>query len=676
MIAALSPLVLLAATAAMTIQLRHTEEQRSISHGLSQTALISNLLMQTQLDGHSLGQGLRGSENERLERFVQSEIDGGRVTRFHLFAPDYRMVYGSEGLPGASSGAAPSPDRRRMSRAMAGQPVAALISSDQGSFAGVPAGDRPRSRDDGQVVEIITALHNTQTFDLIGAMEVQLPYEPAAGGLDLVLHGRLYVAVLAAFALVYFVLAGAALRVTGRLARSAARFQHQAFHDGLTDLPNRALLADRILDILRAEQEPDGGGAVVMIDLNRFQEINDALGHRNGDLLLSGIADRLSGSVRTIDTVARLGGDEFALLLPGVRTRDKVEAALWRVRAAIEQEVTLNGLPLHVDSSLGVAFIPQDGTDPDDLLRHAEVAMHVAKRSSRGSIVCYDSDQEHSSADDLAIAGELRRAVERNELVLHYQPQVHQPGGHVQTLEALVRWQHPTRGLLGPDVFVPIAEQTSLIDDLTGWVLTRALSQLKQWRTTRPELAIAVNISARSLHDLSFPETVQDILYHTGATPDWLLLEITETALVADAARASLVLGRLSGAGLRLSLDDFGQGYTSLSQLSVLPFNELKIDKSFVMNMEHKTRDAAIVRAVIDLAHNLGLDVVAEGVENATTLQILLDLGCDITQGYHVSRPLPAEQVMAWLAAHAAATGGQAPAPPAPPTPLAMSVRS
>jgi len=288
-------------------------------------------------------------------------------------------------------------------------------------------------------------------------------------------------------------------------------------------------------------------------------------------------------------------------------------------------------------------------------MRHADVAMYVAKRS-HGSVVCYDAAQDHYNAERLSLVAELRRAVQRDELVLHYQPQVCQPSGEVRTLEALVRWQHPVRGLLAPDEFVPIAEQTGLIDDLTRWVLDAALRQLHEWRASMPQLMVAVNISARSLQQLTFPGMVLDALSRAGASADWLLLEITETALVTDATRAATVLRTLTADGVRLSVDDFGQGYTSLSQLSELPLSELKIDKSFVLNMAESTSDAAIVRSVIDLGHNLGMDVVAEGVEDPRALDMLLDLGCDITQGFWFSHPLPADQVPGWIVQHSIKT--------------------
>jgi EAL domain-containing protein (putative c-di-GMP-specific phosphodiesterase class I) len=287
--------------------------------------------------------------------------------------------------------------------------------------------------------------------------------------------------------------------------------------------------------------------------------------------------------------------------------------------------------------------------------------MYLAKRAQVDAVY-YDPAQDDYNAERLALVAELRRALERDELVLHYQPQVSQPDGEVHTVEALVRWQHPTRGLLAPEDFVPVAEHTGLIDPLTRWVLDTALADQRAWRDDLPDLVVAVNISARSLQRQDFPELVLDALARADADPDRLLLEITETALVTDAARAAEVLDRLDAAGLRLSLDDFGQGYTSLGQLRQLPLCELKIDKSFVLKMLESRSDAAIVRSVVELGHNLGMDVVAEGVESPEALRRLRELGCDVTQGFLFSRPLPVAELHTWLAAHVASLRSTAPA--------------
>jgi diguanylate cyclase (GGDEF)-like protein len=391
---------------------------------------------------------------------------------------------------------------------------------------------------------------------------------------------------------------------------------------------------------------------VVLIDIDNFRQLNDAIGPANGDLLLTTVARRLRTSVRAVDTVARLGGDRFGLVLPGVERPDEVDATAVRIRDAIESEVFIDGLPIRAVTRIGVAFLPNDGTSPDVLIQRAEVALDVAKRT-HGPLTCYDPAQNDYSPERVALITQLRRAVDLGELVLHFQPKVTQPDGQVHCLEALVRWQHPTRGLLFPDEFVPLAEQTGLIDDLTRWVLTSALTHLQQWRVSRPELTVAVNISARSLHHLDLSQMIFDALTETKSEPSHLVLEITEAALAADPERAALILWHLSGAGLHLGLDDFGQGYTSLGQLTALPLNEVKIDQSFVLNLQENSGDAAIVRSLIELGHNLGVTVVAEGVESADTLETLVDMGSDIAQGFLFSQPLPADQVLDWLTAHA-----------------------
>jgi diguanylate cyclase (GGDEF)-like protein len=645
--AALSLVPVLGLGALLAVQYRHEVQQRGLDQARAQAELIARLLGETQLEGHDLRFGLSRTERDQIAAFAASEVRTGNVTRLRLRAPDQRMVFSDDG-----SGLGGGVDDEA-TQALKGTSEAAITRLNTDSVDIGPAGAR--------VVEVYTAVRDPRTQAVIGVLEVYLPYETIATELSAGLH-RLYLALALGLALLYLLLAGLAGWTTRRLGLNAARYEHLAMHDPLTDLPNRTQFAGRLSLEIAAVERRGGGAAVVLIDLDRFREINDTLGHHNGDVLLTRIAERLARCVRPQDTLARLGGDEFGLILPDVTEPEKIEAALEQVRAAIEAEVDLGGLPVTVDASLGVVFIPRDGRDPDVLLQHADIAMYVAKRA-HGGIVCYDVAQDHYNAERLALVSELRRAVQHGELRLHFQPQVHQPSGTVRTLEALIRWQHPTRGLLLPDEFVPIAEQTGLIDEVTRWVLDSALTSLREWRCQTPDLVVAVNVSARSLQHLQLPRMVLDALARVDADPDWLLLEITETALVTDGARAAAVLGELSAAGLRLSLDDFGQGYTSLSQLNDLPLSELKIDKSFVLNMLQSPGDAAIVRSVIDLAHNLGMDVVAEGVEQAEAVQGLLDLGCDITQGYWLCRPLPAAEIAPWLAARRSAPVGSVPGP-------------
>jgi diguanylate cyclase (GGDEF)-like protein len=633
--AALSLVPVLALGALLAIESRHQAQQRGIAEGRAQAEVIARLLGETQLAGHSLRTPLTDAEKRRLKAFATSEVASGSVTRLRLRAPDQHVVFSSDRTPS---------DRTddEAAEAARGESVASISHLDTDEGDGAATGARS--------VEVYTPLRNPASHTVIGVLEVYLPYAPIAADLQAGLR-RLYLALGVGLFLLYLLLAGLSAWTTSRLSRQSDRYQHLATHDPLTDLPNRAQFAGTLAATASAIRADGGSAAVVFVDLARFREVNETLGHRNGDLLLGTVAGRLRAGVRPVDTVARIGGDEFGLVLPGVGDPATLLAALAGVRARLEEEINLQGLPLNVQTSLGAAFIPKDGEDPDLLIQRGDIALNAAKRNHTGDVVCFDRGLDQFKSERLALVAELRRAIQRDELVMHYQPQVDQRSGSVHTLEALVRWQHPGRGLLPPDTFVPIAEQTGLVDDLTAWVLRAVLEQLREWRQQRPNLTVAVNISARSLEHPHLPQLVRDSLERTAADPDWLLLEITETALVNDAAHAAAVLQQLSDAGLRLSLDDFGQGYTSLSQLGKLPLSELKIDKSFVLNMLRGPGDAVIVRSVIDLAHNLGLEVVAEGVEDAEILAALRALGCDLTQGYYFSRPLPADQVPGWLAA-------------------------
>jgi predicted signal transduction protein with EAL and GGDEF domain len=350
--------------------------------------------------------------------------------------------------------------------------------------------------------------------------------------------------------------------------------------------------------------------------------------------------------------VARLGGDEFGVVLTRVVDEEGAIAALQRLRAVIETPVEVGGLPLTAEASIGFALAPEDGTEDDVLLQRADVAMYVAKAGHAG-VVRYDAGQDHYDAGKLALVGELRRALAGDELVLHYQPKARISDGAIVAVEALIRWEHPREGLLYPDQFLPLAEQTGLIDPLTTWVVATALRQLHELGPSASHLSVAVNVSARNLAPADFADRVMEALWDSGIAPERLILEITETAIITDPARARTVLERLASAGVRVSLDDFGQGQTSLGHLSQLPLAELKIDKSFVLDMLTEPGHASIVRAVIELAHGLGFTVVAEGVENEQTLAVLEDLHCDIAQGFLLTRALPAGQLPAWLATYA-----------------------
>ncbi|TME36181.1 MAG: EAL domain-containing protein [Chloroflexi bacterium] len=433
-----------------------------------------------------------------------------------------------------------------------------------------------------------------------------------------------------------------------RRKEAEAALEHQALHDALTDLPNRVLLHDRLQQAIRAADRNTTSVALLVMDLDRFKEVNDTFGHHTGDQLLEQLGQRLGSVLRASDTIARLGGDEFAVLLP-TAALDEAQQIADRLLQVLEQPFTLGGLQLEIDASIGIALSPDHGHDADTLLRRADVAMYVAKRGNVGHAV-YTADQDQHSPMRLAMVSELRRAIDQNELSLYFQPKVSLAAGSVTCAEALVRWQHPRHGLLGPDLFVPIAEQTGLIRPLARWVLDAALRQCSRWRHQGLDLAVAVNLSMRNLHDPEVVDTIRQLLTRWGIPPSRLVVEITESSLMADAERAMDVLGRLRAMGVGISIDDFGTGYSSLAYLKRLPVDELKIDKSFVAHIASDDNDAAIVRSTIGLAHDLGLAVVAEGIEDEVTWDYLAGLGCDVAQGYFISRPLPVAAFGDWLA--------------------------
>ena len=423
--------------------------------------------------------------------------------------------------------------------------------------------------------------------------------------------------------------------------------EHQALHDGLTGLANRTLFGDHVFQALALAKRTNQPRAVLVMDLDGFKQVNDTLGHDHGDTLLKQVGERLVGVLRETDTVARLGGDEFAIL-PGDAT-DLVAAAAvaWKIEQMCEAGFVINDEVVHVTPSVGIALYPEHGTTTAELLHRADLAMYDAKRSGSGHAV-FEAAQERELAHRLALLVDLRHCVARDELILHYQPKIDLATRRISGVEALIRWRHPEHGLLSPISFLPEAERIQLIEPITRWVLNEALRQQRVWRDDGIDLSMAVNISARSLgHSSSFPATVAELTETWGTAPDRLTLELTEGALIE--AGAADILERLHDLGQRVSVDDFGTGYSSLAYLQRLPVDEIKVDRSFVTGLIAASDDEVIVRSTIDLAHNLGLTVVGEGVEDERVLEMLVDYGCDGAQGYFFSRPCPAEELSAWL---------------------------
>jgi diguanylate cyclase (GGDEF)-like protein/PAS domain S-box-containing protein len=435
----------------------------------------------------------------------------------------------------------------------------------------------------------------------------------------------------------------ARVQAEAELRRLAEINRIQALHDGLTGLANRANFRDRIEQAIADAEREGKRFAVALIDLDRFKEINDTLGHHYGDLLLVELAKRLKAVVRATDTVARLGGDEFGMLL-AVRGdyRREAETALDRIVKALEQPIGINGLPLSVELSVGVTFYPEDGGDVDVLLKRADVAMYVAKETGV-PYSFYASELDRHDPARLALVAELRRAIDERELVLQYQPKMDVSSRDVRSVEALVRWQHPVHGLVAPGDFIPLAEPTGLIHPLTLYVLDEALAQCATWDASGHRVGVAVNISMRNLLQPGFPADVEGLLLRHRLPADRLTLEITEGTIVSDPGRTRAALAKLSELGVRISVDDFGIGYTSLGYLAQLRLDQIKVDRSFVMAMATDEDKAAIVRSIVKLGHDLGLEVVAEGVETEGAWESLERLGCDTIQGYYVSRPLDPE---------------------------------
>jgi diguanylate cyclase (GGDEF)-like protein/PAS domain S-box-containing protein len=432
--------------------------------------------------------------------------------------------------------------------------------------------------------------------------------------------------------------------------------QHQAWHDVLTGLPNRTRLRVELDQLMVAESTHPF--ALLLIDLDRFKEVNDTIGHPCGDLLLQQVGPRLRAELDESDTIARLGGDEFVVLLRGADA-ERAHAVAARLVLALERPFQLDGFGVAIGGSIGIALYPEHGVDADSLLREADIAMYAAKDARSGYTV-YAPDTDRHSRERLGLLADLRQAIDLGDLLVHYQPQVDVRTGSLTAVEALVRWPHPTRGLLPPDEFIPLAERTRLIQPLSRWILAAALQQCATWRAAGLDVPVSVNLSVYDLRDHDLPDLIDAALAKYGVPPERLRIEITESSLMANPPRAREILARLRDRGVQISIDDFGIGYSSLAYLKNLPVDELKIDRSFVHEMAVDAGSRAIVRAIIDLADVLGMRVVAEGVEDEATLAALAALGCDVAQGFYFARALPPADLAQWAVTLAADASRQA----------------
>ncbi|MEV0896523.1 EAL domain-containing protein [Actinoplanes sp. NPDC049802] len=609
---------------------RHDAAEQGRAQGLAQAEVIAQTAIAPALnsgDWPPLGgadlsrRGLTGAQFERMRDATQLALYDGAIQRLRLRGFTGRVIFSDDGS--TSSGVPVSdPD---FQAAAAGQARVLVITGRT------------------QTIRVMQPLF-LNTGQSVGVLEVYLPYQEIADRLQAqVLHTTRNVA--GGLAVLYLVLGLLAWWTTRSLSRYAADQRHNALHDALTGLPNRVAFRVWAEAALAESLEDERPGAVVLVDLNRFKEVNDTLGHHAGDELLRIVSDRFRARLGEGDILARLGGDEFALFLPG-RTGPETVALLEEIRDRLSEEMVLDGVPLSIEASFGIALFPEHGEHLQDLKQRADTAMYQGKRGT-ADIVVYSGDGISHSQQWLVVQAELRHALERDELVLHYQPKVNLADGEVRTLEALVRWQHPQRGLVPPGAFLPAAEHSGLIVPLTEWVLRRALTDQVGWFAAGQRWAVSVNVSARNLEVPGFPALVASLLAETGTPARRLVLEVTETALAGDEEAAARVIAEIAALGVGISVDDFGAGFTSLSHLREVPVDEIKIDRGFVSDVIDDPRSRAIVRSVIDLAHGLGSRATAEGVETAEIYRWLVDAGCDEAQGYLIGRPVPWPHVSA-----------------------------
>ncbi|SDJ39425.1 diguanylate cyclase (GGDEF) domain-containing protein [Frankineae bacterium MT45] len=623
----LVPVLLLGAL--LMAQLRAEGNARGLAEGRAEADLIARSGIAPVLDGRDLRLGLSAAEGDALSRSIKSAVADHSVLRVRLRDLDGNVIF-SDDKVGIQDGEGADDESLD---AAAGHIVAALSRLDADENRGGP-----------RVVEVYQPLLAAQTGNRIGVLEMYIPYSPIES--DIANGQRSIGFVLSLGLLLLWVcLLGVSASVIRRLRSQFRATAYLAAHDTLTGLPNRTRFTAAIA---QAASDPSIPLAIALLNLDRFRDVNDALGHDNGDELIRIVGQRLSACVQPIDTVARLAGDEFGLVLRGIRDPLAVSVALADLQtAAFAEHFQIDGLPLSVEASIGFTVADEEG-EPESLLREADIALSVAKREHR-RVVRYDRTQDTFDSLALTLLAELPSAMGNGQLELNYQPKYDLHSRTADAVEALVRWRHPTLGLLTPQAFLAAVEQTDLIDDLTRWLLRTVGTALPELDPSG-RLSVALNVSARNLLRADFADEALKILRETDADPRRIIMEITETAVLADPPRAISTLQRLAEAGLRISIDDFGVGQTSLAYLSSMPIAELKIDQAFVFSMSSNAGNAAIVGSVIELGHSLGLSVTAEGVETLEHLQRLHRLGCDTIQGYYISRPVPASELAAQLA--------------------------
>jgi diguanylate cyclase (GGDEF)-like protein len=616
-------------------------EQRALESAKRAAILSVAVGIQPLLAGDDLSGSLSGDVRERLDRALSGSLRGTEVARIKVWNADSHLIYRADPHTATPDRLLDPKPSEELGEALEGNIEAELISGSDES-------DNQALLDRyGSLLEVYVPIRDAAAPESApaGVFELYLPYAEVRAAIRAD-QRRAFLVVGLGLLVLWLGLFRTVATASRQLRRHAERTVHEAAHDGLTGLPNRTRLLERIESALREADPAHGRGALLLLGIDRFREVNDTLGHTHGDALIVAVGRRLNYLSGDGDVVARLGGDEFAVLLRAVEDEAGARAAAEEVRDALRTPFEVAGLSLAIDVSVGLAMLPATSTqadghgDAETVLRHADVAMSRAKHGHAGLAV-YASEHDHNSTAQLQLLGELRVALDQRQLVLHYQPKLDLVTGEVRGVEALVRWQHPERGLLPPGEFVPTAERTGLINPLTDYVLDVALAKAAQWLEQGLSIPMAVNISARSLPDPGFPDRVLAALSARRIPPASLTLEITETSIMEDPEHALAALQRLHDAGVYLSIDDFGTGYSSLAYLKRLPVDEIKIDRSFVSALTVDARDRLIVASTVSLGRALGLDVVAEGVEDEQTLAVLQELGCDLAQGFLFGRPEP-----------------------------------
>jgi diguanylate cyclase (GGDEF)-like protein len=622
-------------------------QRRDLASAGQTAVLISRLGVQPRLTADEMQNGLSPAQIQKLDSTLRGGILINDVVRIKIWNRDLRVVYSDD----------PSVIGKRF--ASDDEVAHALAGNTHASVSNLSSAENANDHTSGKkLLEVYTPIRFASSRPPSGAFEIYTPYGPVAAAIhhDVV---HLWVLLIIGLALLWTALFRVVLAASRRLTKQMERNEYQAAHDSLTELVNRSRFDAETTLALRDAETKHGHVAVLVMDLDRFKDVNDVLGHSFGDVVLQEVAERLQRAAGDA-LVARLGGDEFAVLLESVSGPGAALAVAEGLLDVLHEPFTLDSLPVELEASVGVAVSPAHGTNAASLLQRADIAMYSAKRAHTGAEM-FAPENDGSGRGRLTMLGELRRAIENDELTLYYQPQLELRTGTIRSFEALLRWNHPVRGVIAPAEFLPLAEHTGLMHPLTRRVLELAARQSRVWREAGVTLPISVNLSAANLHDVELPRFVAALLDAEGLPPSAFNFEITESTIMHDSKRATDVVRELRRLGGRISIDDFGTGYSSFAYLQQLAVDEIKVDMSFVLGMVDNPDDATIVRTTIALGHSLRLEVVAEGVETGEALVMLREMGCDLAQGYWLSRPLPGTEALEWLHRHGSSVRAREP---------------